>query len=296
MRTYGSIQTCFWENPSVQKLSDQGKLLVTYLFTGLHTNMIGCFRLPAGYITEDLSWDIQKVKNTFCELSEMNFITRDEKSGWLIIHDFLKWNPVQNHKQAKGIQKIFDSIPNQSSIINLLIQNLLNHGKYFETEFINRLRVYENNGGNRFDTLSKKPLTDKEQNQEQDTDQNQETLSSLREDVVSTAIHSTVTNRPSCPHEEIINLYHQILHMCPPIRIWNKTRRGYLKQRWNENSKHQNLLWWQKYFEHAKQSEFLTGKVSGRDGKPPFVVDLEWLVRPNNFAKVIEGKYHGVRS
>lgn len=293
MRTYGSIQTCFWENPSAQKLSDQGKLLVTYLLTGPHTSMLGCFRLPVGYITVDLNWDIEKVNKSFQELTEMNFIARDEISGWLIIHDFLKWNPIQGPKQAKGIQKLFDNVPSQTTVLKLIIKNLLKHNKYLHEDFIKRLHTHELNSGNPFDTLSEIVVAnqDQDQNQEQDQEQNQEHLSSLREEVVSRA-----DNRSNCPHEEIINLYHQLLPMCAPVRIWNKTRRGCLKQRWSENPKHQNLDWWKNYFDHVKKSDFLIGKIDGRDGKPPFIVDLEWLVRPNNFAKVIEGKYHGVRT
>jgi hypothetical protein len=46
------------------------------------------------------------------------------------------------------------------------------------------------------------------------------------------------------------------------------------------------------YFtEKVKPSEFLTGQTEGRNGRKPFIADLEWLMRPQNFAKVIEGKY-----
>lgn len=69
MRVYGSVQTCFWENTDNQELSDQAKLLAIYLLTGPHSNMVGAFRLPDGYITEDLRWNIQVVKKAFQELS-----------------------------------------------------------------------------------------------------------------------------------------------------------------------------------------------------------------------------------
>jgi hypothetical protein len=300
MRIYGSIQTCFWENPESQKLSDQGKLLATYLFTGPHSNMIGCFRLPAGYIIEDLNWDTLKVKEAFQELSESNFITRDEVTGWLLINNFLKWNPIQNPKQAKGVQKLFDAIPSKSHLIKSVIHSLLSFGKYFEAGFVDRLYTLESDFGNPIDTLSKKHVADKDQNQEQeqeqDTDQNK-TISSLREDVVSRTDNKLIAKvQPTCPHQEIINLYHQSLPMCRPVRAWNKTRQKHLRQRWSENPKHQTLDWWKNYFEYVKQSKFLTGKTTGHDDNPPFSANLEWLVRPSNFVKVIEGNYHGVRT
>ncbi|MBV8802052.1 MAG: hypothetical protein JO131_03635 [Gammaproteobacteria bacterium] len=129
-------------------------------------------------------------------------------------------------------------------------------------------------------------------NQEQEQEQEQENLSSLQEDAVSRADVLKPNNVPNCPHSEIIALYHEILPMCRQVREWHKGRQGYLQARWHENKKHQNLDWWKGFFEYVKQSDFLIGNGAGRDGKPSFIADLEWLVRPGNFAKVIEGKYH----
>lgn len=99
---------------------------------------------------------------------------------------------------------------------------------------------------------------------------------------------------PPCPQQEIIDLYREI---CVPagmsdVRVWNKTRQGLLRARWRQASKHQSLEFWRRYFEHCANSKFLTGQADPQPGKPPFVADLEWIVKPNNFAKIVEGKYH----
>jgi hypothetical protein len=96
---------------------------------------------------------------------------------------------------------------------------------------------------------------------------------------------------PPCPHEQIIDLYHEILPMCPVVREWNKTREGFLRARWREKAERQSLNWWCKFFMYVADSKFLTGQTEPRNGQPPFIADLEWLTRPTNFAKVIEGKY-----
>ena len=72
MRSYGSVQVRFWEYANKHHLSDQASLLAIYLLTGPHSNMLGCIRLPDGYITEDLRWDIQTVKNAFKQLIDIN--------------------------------------------------------------------------------------------------------------------------------------------------------------------------------------------------------------------------------
>lgn len=80
--------------------------------------------------------------------------------------------------------------------------------------------------------------------------------------------------------------------MLPKIKIWNKTRHRHLDQRWKENPEHQSLSFWKRYFEFVKESKFLTGQIPSRNGELPFLADLEWLIKANNFAKVIEEKFH----
>jgi len=104
---------------------------------------------------------------------------------------------------------------------------------------------------------------------------------------------SVVAGKPadSCPHQEIIDLYHRILPMGRRVRIWNEARRTKLRARWREDVKRQSLAWWEKFFTYVAESDFLTGKT-GTTGRPPFEVDLEWIVTPANLVKIIEGKYH----
>ena len=55
----------------IQCLSNEAKLLALYLLTGPHTNMLGCFRLPASYVAEDLGWDLKTVSKRFNELNQI---------------------------------------------------------------------------------------------------------------------------------------------------------------------------------------------------------------------------------
>lgn len=92
------------------------------------------------------------------------------------------------------------------------------------------------------------------------------------------------------PIAKIVDLYHAKLPRAPRVEKITKVRAGYIRQRWREDLP--SLEAWANYLEDVGKSKFLTGQLPGRDGKPPFVADLEWLTRPSNFAKVAEGKYH----
>lgn len=91
--------------------------------------------------------------------------------------------------------------------------------------------------------------------------------------------------KSNCPHQEIINLYHQKLPSLPAVKEWTPKRQALLRSRWSEKEERQNLEWWESFFDTVAASDFLTGKVG------TFRASLEWLVRPTNFIKVIEDNY-----
>ena len=111
MRDYGKVHTSFWSSDDMRHLSDDARLLALYLLTGQHTNMIGCFRLPDGYITEDVNWPIERVSKGLLELSQRGFITRNPKSKWVFITNFMRWNAIDNVNQAVAALKLFGQIP-----------------------------------------------------------------------------------------------------------------------------------------------------------------------------------------
>ncbi|ERU66914.1 TPA: replication protein [Pseudomonas aeruginosa 7D9A] len=101
------------------------------------------------------------------------------------------------------------------------------------------------------------------------------------------------TNRvEACPHQAIVDLYHEILSELPSVALINKGRRQHLQGRWREHAAHRDLGFWREYFESVKASPFLMGKVPGRNGGKPFRATFDWLIAPSNFVKVVEGNYH----
>ena len=92
------------------------------------------------------------------------------------------------------------------------------------------------------------------------------------------------------PYQKIVDLYHEMLPDCPSVRLLTDSRKASIRQRWMKEL--DDLDSWKNYFEHVSKSKFLIGKVES-NGRKPFVADLEWLCKPNNLAKIAEGKYHG---
>ena len=166
MREYGSVQTQFWSDSILQNLSTHAKLLAVYLLTGPHTNMLGCFRLPTGYVAEDLKWNEETVYNAFSELDQIRFLIRDPESNWILITNFLDWNPIENPNQGKSLSKLFKRVPSQSIVFRALIINLLAQTKHLDKEFQNHLAALSQAFQNQEQNQEQKQYQEKDQKQD----------------------------------------------------------------------------------------------------------------------------------
>lgn len=99
-------------------------------------------------------------------------------------------------------------------------------------------------------------------------------------------LKSSATATDPCPHQKIIELYHETLPELMAVREWTDDRQAKLRSRWKEKPERQSLEWWAEFFAYVSQSDFLMARTD-----KPFACSLEWLVSPKNFVKVIEGKY-----
>lgn len=98
-------------------------------------------------------------------------------------------------------------------------------------------------------------------------------------------------SNPPCPHQQIIDLYHELLPANPRIRDWTPARAAHLRARWSEDRKRQSLDWWRRFFERINTAcPFLVGRKTGSNGRP-FLPGLEWIVKAENFTKILEGRY-----
>lgn len=114
-----------------------------------------------------------------------------------------------------------------------------------------------------------------------------------REEVLTPLVSGLAENvsvirpaKPDCPHQAIVDLYHEKLPQCPAIRDWTPSRQTQLRARWNEEVDRQDLVYWSDLFEYIATCDFLVGRSS-----KPFFADLEWITKSQNFTKIREGKY-----
>lgn len=109
--------------------------------------------------------------------------------------------------------------------------------------------------------------------------------------------------KPACPAEEVVSMYHNAMPDNPRVRVLSDARRKTIRARWREaaslackpfgySSREDGLAAWRQFFEVCARSDFLTGRAPAQPGKPPFIADIDFLMSPAGFAKCLENKYH----
>lgn len=277
MRDYGKVHSSFWTSLTIRSMSEDARVLAMYLLTSPHGTIAGVFRLPDGYVCEDLQWDQKRVIKGFAELLSNGFANRCETTKWVWICKHLEWNKPENPNQKKCAQKIALSTPDQCS---------------WKQEYI---RV----SGEILD-IEYEPLANPS-----------ETL--LEPVAVTVAVTVTEDSKSSgkkqsttlpCPFDQIVDLYRLHMPDNPGIVKLSQERKVMIKARWDEASQglgklfkystvEEGLEQWEKFFKVCATSEFLTGKSPPRTGsEKPFIADIEFLFNKNKFLKILENKYH----
>ena len=178
---------------------------------------------------------------------------------------------------------------------------LLNHAKYrdMRDEAVRREQNREAQERHRNKASAESLAVSRDQPGSAHTDAD---IEAVKDSLAKARVCSPTSGKhaPPTPIAEIIETYHQALPMCPRMVVRNATRDSHITGRWKQifadgkaTDRADGIAFFRDFFEHAAKSKFLTGRAQPRDkNRAPFVADLDWLMRPSNFANTIEGKYH----
>lgn len=107
--------------------------------------------------------------------------------------------------------------------------------------------------------------------------------------------------QPSCPHEQIVKLYHDKLPDLPAVRVMDEKRKRKLKGFWvwvltskksdgtpRAIGADQALTWIGQYFERASANDFVMGRIERNGGHANWKADIEYLCGESGRKQVIE--------
>ena len=297
MAKYRKIDTRIWNDEKFREASLSCQHLFLFILTHPSLTPLGAMRASAVGLMDELDWEAkgfpEAFQEAFAEGLAKAFWKHDRKARILWVPKFLKYNAPESPNVIKAWAKCLDDIP-ESPLKIEAIQSAKDYAEGLTEGYAKAFREA-------FAEALPKASLNQEQEQEQEQEQDKSFTPSDEGVVASQAADAPPAKRsaktsktatPSCPHQEILDLYHAELPMLPPIRIWNDQRQGLLRARWRENPKHQSLEFWRRLFVYVRERcPFLIGQVNPTGDRKAFNADLEWIIRPTNFAKIIEGRY-----
>lgn len=293
MREYGKVYPRFWTGGTGKALRGdmESQVLALYLMTCPHANMIGVFHCPIIYMAHETGLTVEGASKALQRLIESGFCTFDWVDDVVWVHEMASHQvgvlSSPKDKQVLGLRKQVAQIAQPHIRQAFAARYAQDFHLLFDGENISPLQA------------PSKALPSQEQEQEQEQNK---TLS-------PTALSGSTEKAPvdpdllPCPVEKIIEAYHEAMPLNPRCKVLNDSRKRSIRQRWREASRMQSQPFgystqadgvnaWRQFFGVCAESEFLTGRVPGRNGAPPFVADVDFLFSPSGFAKVLENKYH----
>jgi hypothetical protein len=314
---YRKIQVRTWADAKFRALSPIppcGAGLWFFLLTGPHTGPIaGLFRAGRASMAEELNWELEAFDKAFAEVSAQGMAKADFRARLVWLPRAMDHNKPESPNVVRSWAGEFDLLPEcalKDEAFAALRARVSSMGEGFERAFSEAFAKHIAKASGK---ASVKTMANQEQEQEQEQDQ-ETSLAAGAAAVAGVADDDSRTGDlfgdqgdqgeaivpaqpgtpapPTCPHQKIIDLYHEVLTVCPRVRDWTPARQQQLRARWNEDADRQDLNYWRGFFEYVREScPFLVGGVDPGPGKKPFFCDLEWLTKQSNFTKVREGKY-----
>lgn len=281
MAEYRTVRMAFWQDPFIEELDAKGKLIYLYLFTCPYTNNLGVVEATRKRIAYETATSQAEIDKYLSEYERCGKVITDENFPNLIfLTNFIKHQTSTSPLIMKGLRALAPSIPSPVIARALCIRypNVYDVNK----EESDTVSIPYANGMHTLCISSGE-------------------VGIWKLEVGRGKGEDAGPKPPDCPHAKIREMYHETLPELPRAVTWAENRQELLKTRWREtwerlrqadhpHDEEALLAWWKAFFARVRASPFLMGKVVDRGGKP-FFADLEWLVRPTNYAKVLDGKY-----
>ena len=84
------------------------------------------------------------------------------------------------------------------------------------------------------------------------------------------------------PCAEIFDAYAKALPELPQLKLKDEARKKAIRSLWRQSKKFQTVDFWERYFNYVRGIPFLMGMRG---------IGFDWLMKPANFKKVLEGNY-----
>lgn len=273
MRDYGVVRVRFWAWAKRKKLSLEARDLALYLLTCTHGNSLGCYRLPMAYMCDDLDTNAKALAKPLDELKAVGFLERDDDDGWTWIRDFLEHNPIPNNNVGKAIGKLLEQVPLSVAFFDDMLEAVT--VPYVDSDLIETLRErYRKGIGTVQIPLNGSEEGPKTHTQTQEHDHEHNPIQEHDHTPVACATLEDVTLG--------FSMFNQAAKRTgwPEVQKIDEDRKRLMRARLKDAG---GLEGFAIALGKAEASEFLTTTWQN--------FNLDWMLKPKNFRKLMEGNY-----
>jgi predicted phage replisome organizer len=96
-------------------------------------------------------------------------------------------------------------------------------------------------------------------------------------------IKNNIVSAEPTPYTQIQQLFNQLCTTLPKVKNIKDNRKKSFNSRWKE---YQDIEFWTQLFTEVNESDFLSGRSGAWTG-----CSFDWIIKPNNLQKIIEGNY-----
>ncbi len=326
-RPYWRVSPAFWTDEKVLDWDQDTRYLALYILTCPHRNLEGLFRLPKGYIMDDLQWSPERLGEPFRVLLDEGFIEYDGRARLCLIVNALEYQSPDNDNYAKAGVKQLAELPKSGLFTRLLelaelhcqpLAKALREGlpeRYGEPLSSKLLTLplphtsddLKTDGGTDVSPGAKSAPEDEPVENPSETDdfagidfgdedageaEKPNPPSQERGASPPTGKKRAAKTAPEINPQDLVDLFHKLCPSLPRVQALTVPRRDRLL-RTHKQMGPDGLA---AFFRRVEASDFLAGR------KKEWRADIDFILGPKNMQRILEGIYDnrsaraGVRS
>lgn len=287
MRIFATLRSQFWTGTTGKAITAAGKdtrIVATYLLTCEHANMIGLYRLPLLYASEETGLKRREVLSALEQLRTADFAVYDQETEFVWVCEMARYqldlSPCEAIKEgdhrAQGAARLYKQLaPNPfllpfyeryAQILRLPLQrDFLTEKKPLGSPLVGSSETLIRGYG---------PVPDPDLLRKGETGETK-TVSLPSSELTSEKVREGWNAIPGVK----------------PCKKLGKTIRDRIQARLKE---YPSLDWWTEFLQQVQASDFLCGRTNGTKG--PFHASIDWILGPKVLDKLLAGNYDPVTS
>lgn len=287
MRAFATLRSQFWTGTTGKAITSAGKdarIVATYLLTCEHANMIGLYRLPLLYASEETGLKRREVLSALDQLRTAGFVKYDPDTEFVWVCEMARYQldllPQEAIKEgdhrAKGAARLYKQLASNPFLLPFFERYAQSLRLPLKRDFSTERKPLGSPLGGASEPLIRGygpghglgPLRKGEVGETK-------TVSPPSTELTSEKVREDWNTIPGVK----------------PCKKLGKTIGDRIQARLKE---YPSQNWWTELLQQVRASDFLCGRTNGSRG--PFHASLTWVLGPTNLDKLLAGDYDPIVS